>query len=120
MKLKHQVMKRLLEITLLAAFVILGASRAAGNEPGLPQILIGYTEGRNDSPDGQFANWITNRACVVLADGTGRRVLATELTSKLHSWTQFAGWSPDGRTATINSIWESPENAAWERQHKTF
>lgn len=81
---------------------------------------IGYTEGRNDLPGGQFFNWITNRACVVSADGTVRRVLAEALTRKPNTWTQFAGWSPDGRTAIIGSFWESPENAAWEREHKTF
>ncbi|MBI1324911.1 hypothetical protein GC170_17240 [bacterium] len=81
---------------------------------------IGYTEGRNDLPGGQFYNWITNRACVAHADGTVRRVLAEELTRKPNTWTQFAGWSPDGRTAIIGSFWESPENAAWEREHKTF
>ena len=81
---------------------------------------IGYTEGRNDLPGGQFDNWITNRACVVSADGTVRRVPAEELTRKPNTWTQFAGWSPDGRTAIIGSFWESPENAAWEREHKTF
>ncbi|MFM6128794.1 MAG: hypothetical protein ACKPBV_08630 [Sphaerospermopsis kisseleviana] len=34
-----------------------------------PTQLIGYTEGRNDLEGGQFVNWITNRACVVGADG---------------------------------------------------
>lgn len=85
-----------------------------------PAYLIGYTEGRNDLPEGQFANWATSRACVVGADGTGRRVLAEELARDPNTWTQFAGWSPDGRTAIISSVWESPENAAWERQHKRF
>src|SRR5262245_719113 len=89
-------------------------------EEARPTCWIGYTEGRNDLPGGQFANWVTNRACVVRADGTGRRVLAEELTRKPHSWTQFAGWSPDGTVALIGSHWESPENAAWERRHKTF
>jgi Tol biopolymer transport system component len=85
-----------------------------------PSYLIGYTEGRNDLPGGQFANWVTNRACLVKADGTGRRVLAEELTRKPNTWTQFAGWSPDAKQAILISIWESPENAAWEREHKTF
>ena len=34
-----------------------------------PTPLIGYTEGRNDLEGGQFANWVTQRACVVGADG---------------------------------------------------
>ena len=39
---------------------------------------------------------------------------------KPHTWTQFAGWAPDGRTAIVGGGWESPENAAWEEKHKTF
>lgn len=85
-----------------------------------PDLLIGYTESRNDLPDGQFANWVTQRACLVSADGEGREVLLPELTEKPHSWTQFAGWSPDGTQAVVLSLWESPDNAAWEREHKTF
>jgi hypothetical protein len=49
-------------------------------------------------------------ACIVRADGTGRRVLAEQLTRKPYSWTQFAGWLPDGGTAIIGSHWESPES----------
>ncbi len=94
--------------------------QTAANPSRRPTWLIGYTEGRNDLPDGQFVNWETNRACVVRADGTGRQVLAEALTQKPHAWTQFAGWSPDGKQAVILSLWESPENAAWERAHKTF
>jgi Tol biopolymer transport system component len=37
-----------------------------------------------------------------------------------NSWTQFAGWSPDGRQAIVLSGWESSENAAWEEEHRTF
>jgi len=85
-----------------------------------PTQLIGYTEGRNDLEGGQFANWVTNRACVARANGTGRRVLAKDLTVNEHAWTQFAGWSPDGKQAIVLSLWETPENAAWERKHKTF
>lgn len=89
-------------------------------EENKPKSWIGYTEGRNDLASGQFVNWVTNRACVVKADGTGRRVLAEELVREPYRWTQFAGWSPDGGKAVIGSHWESPENAAWEREHKTF
>ena len=91
------------------------SSRASDSVP-----LIGYTEGRNDIPEGQFANWITSRACVVRADGTGRKLLAEELMANEHAWTQFGGWSPDGQQAVVLSLWESPENAKWEREHKTF
>jgi hypothetical protein len=54
---------------------------ALSQEPR-PTYLIGYTEGRNDIPDGQFANWVTSRACLVRADGTARKVLAEQLTTK--------------------------------------
>jgi TolB protein len=77
--------------------ILLTRSGAVAADPK-PIQLIGYTEGRNDLPNGQYANWVTNRACTVRADGTGWRVLAEELTKKPHSWTQFAGWSPDGIT----------------------
>jgi TolB protein len=82
--------------------------------------LIGYTEGRNDLPDGQFANWVTQRACTVQFDGSERKAVANELITREHSWTQFAGWSPDGQQAIVLSLWESPENAKWERERKTF
>lgn len=103
---------------LLIALASLASAEANDEAERLP--LIGYTEGRNDLQGGQYLNWKTNRACVVRADGTGRRVLAEELTKRDHSWTQFAGWSPDGRQAVVLSLWESPENAAWEREHRTF
>ena len=113
--------RRLLGIAAFLASTCLGlvAKRAHADEPR-PTMLIGYTEGRNDLPDGQFANWVSNRACLVKADGTERRVAAEELIKDEHSWTQFAGWSPDGARAIVLSAWESPENAAWEREHKTF
>jgi Tol biopolymer transport system component len=99
--------------------VVLGWA-ATASRADEPMPLIGYTEGRNDLPDGQFANWVTHHACVVRADGTGRRVLAEDLVRTENSWTQFAGWSPDGRQAVIITLWESPENAEWERAHRTF
>ena len=37
-----------------------------------------------------------------------------------NTWTQFAGWSPDGRLAIVGRGWESPENAHWEEEHKQF
>ena len=60
------------------------------------------------------------RAVVVKADGTGRRVLAEELTREKNSWTQFRGWSPDGKTAIFSRGWKSDENGKWEEEHKTF
>jgi Tol biopolymer transport system component len=63
---------------------------------------------------------ITSRAWVVGADGQNARELAPELAAAENTWTQFAGWSPDGALALIGCGWESPENAAWEEAHKTF
>ena len=85
-----------------------------------PRELIGFTEFRTNLPGGRQANEITMRATVVRADGTRHRLVAGELSRKPNTWTQFAGWSPDGRQAIIGSGWESPKNAAWEEGHKTF
>ncbi|MBX3423305.1 MAG: PD40 domain-containing protein [Pirellulaceae bacterium] len=98
---------------------VVGTTQADDGD-ALHDSWIGYTEGRNDLPEGQYFNWITNRACIVRGDGRDRQVLAQELIQNQHSWTQFAGWSPSGEHAVINSAWESPENAAWEREHQTF
>jgi Tol biopolymer transport system component len=81
---------------------------------------IGYTAGRNDLPEGQFANWSTQRACIVRADGSEPKQIAQELVHTDNQWTQFAGWSPDGAYAIVLSLWEDPQNATWEREHKTF
>ncbi|MBP9900054.1 MAG: hypothetical protein V9H26_05430 [Verrucomicrobiota bacterium] len=91
-----------------------------GAESTRPRELIGYTEYQTDRPGGRHANLITMRARAVRADGTHSRRLATELTREPNRWTQFAGWSPDGRQAIIGSGWESPENGAWEEAHQTF
>jgi Tol biopolymer transport system component len=82
--------------------------------------LIGYTEFQSNLPGGRHANGRTMRAYVVNADGSGRRAIGAELADRPDSWTQFAGWSPDGRTAVVHRGWESPENARWEEEHKTF
>ncbi|MEJ7594394.1 MAG: hypothetical protein WKF77_22905 [Planctomycetaceae bacterium] len=95
-----------------------GFARAA--EPDLPNRLIGYNEHRTNLPGGRYANVSTNRAMLVQADGMLRRPLAAELADEPGSWTQFAGWSPDGRMAIVGRGWESAENAQWEEEHKTF
>ena len=95
-----------------------GFARAA--EPDLPNRLIGYNEHRTNLPGGRYANVTTNRAMLVQADGTHRRPLAAELANEAGAWTQFAGWSPDGRMAVVGRGWESAENAQWEEEHKTF
>jgi len=95
--------------------------RAARPAPaGWPERLIGYTELQTNLPGGRHANVRTMRATVVGADGTGRRHVAADLASEPDAWTQFAGWSPDGKTAVIARGWQSPENAKWEEEHRTF
>jgi Tol biopolymer transport system component len=93
---------------------------SAAQSPPHPPYQIGYTEQRIDLSGGQFYNWETARACVIGGDGSGRRELAPDLAAGEHVWTQFSGWSPDGELAIIGRAWETPENAAWEREHKTF
>ncbi|MFZ9091781.1 MAG: TolB family protein [Planctomycetaceae bacterium] len=81
---------------------------------------IGFTAGRSDLPAGQFVNWRTNRAFVVRADGSDCHEVGATLASQENEWTQFAGWSPDGSEAIVLRLFESPENAAWERDHRQF
>jgi len=82
--------------------------------------MLGYTELRTDLPGGRHANVRTMRALVVNADGTDRREVGGELADGPDAWTQFAGWSPDGRRAVVCRGWQDPENARWEEEHKTF
>jgi TolB protein len=91
-----------------------------GAELPRPDSLIGYTEFRTNVAGGRQANIITMRAMAVRADGTGRRMVAEELSREPNSWTQFAGWSPDGRLAVLGRGWESPENGRWEEEHQKF
>src|SRR5262249_23005263 len=65
---------------------------AADQAEAPPDLLIGYTEFRTDLPGGRYVNIWTMRAVVIKADGTGRRVLAEDLTREKGSWTQFTGW----------------------------
>ncbi|MGE3317588.1 MAG: hypothetical protein AB7O26_20955, partial [Planctomycetaceae bacterium] len=66
------------------------------------------------------ANEVTMRAVIARADGSERRQIAPELSKEPGSWTQFAGFSPDGKTAVIGRGWRSEENAKWEEEHKNF
>jgi TolB protein len=92
----------------------------ASAEPERPLMLIGYNEHRTNLPGGRQANVSTNRAMLMNADGTERRALAIELADQEGAWTQFAGWSPDGKTAVVGRGWESVGNAKWEEEHKSF
>jgi Tol biopolymer transport system component len=81
---------------------------------------IGYTAYRAGLPGGRHANQTTMRAFLVRADGTKRHALAEELTKKPDTWTQFTGWSPDGRLALIYQGANTPENAALEEKQGAF
>ena len=109
-------MKSFLFITLLLTLV---CSAGADESPGMFP-LVGYNEHRTNLSGGRQPNISTNRAMVVQADGTGRREIGGELVNEAGAWTQFAGWSPDGKTAVVLRGWESGENALWEEEHKTF
>jgi Tol biopolymer transport system component len=85
-----------------------------------PLPLIGYTEFRTNLPGGRHANVRTMRAMMVRRDGSQRSEVIPRLVDDPDSWTQFAGWSPDGRLAIVARGWQSPDNAAWEETHKTF
>ncbi len=107
-------------IAIAAAVSLFGEVRLSADELRAKPPLIGYTEHRTNLPGGRHANICTSRAMVVRADGTERQAVAEELVNEPLAWTQFAGWSPDGRTAIVLRGWESPENALWEEEHKTF
>jgi hypothetical protein len=109
-----------LSVALVAAALPLGAFRSSSPTEPLPDLLIGYTEFRTDLPGGRHVCVATMRAVVVNADGTGRRVLAEKLTREKGSWTQFVGWSPDGKAARVSRNWKSEEIGKWEEKHKTF
>ena len=95
-------------------------SFARAEQPDAGAQLLGFTEFRTDLAGGRHANVRTMRAVVSRIDGGARRELAAELAREENAWTQFAGWSPDGRTAIIGRGWQSPENARWEEEHRQF
>ncbi len=92
------------------------ASRGDKPADERPAYMIGYTVQRTDL-QGYYPNRSTGRAFVIRGDGSGATELAPELVSKPHQFTQFAGWSPDGRQAILYQLWESQENGAWEDKH---
>ena len=108
-------------IFLATVFVMLLAlAPAVGVEAQRNAQLIGYTELQTNLAGGRHANVRTMRASVMQADGTSPRHIAEELIDKPNTWTQFAGWSPDGSYAMVLHSWQDPANAAWEEEHKTF
>ena len=82
--------------------------------------LIGYTELKTNLDGGRHPNVRTMRASLVKADGSSPSKIADQLVTDPDSWTQFAGWSPDGRQAIIVRGWEDYENAQWEEKNKNF
>ncbi|MHB1560022.1 MAG: TolB family protein [Isosphaeraceae bacterium] len=100
--------------------LVLTATAQAQPEPPGVRPLIGYTEFRTNLPGGRHANVATMRAMLVGLDGSGRRPVAKDLSREPDTWTQFAGWSPDGRLAIVGRGWESSENARWEEEHRQF
>jgi TolB protein len=84
------------------------------------QPLIGFTELQTNLPGGRHANVRTMRAVIANVDGSNRRHLGDDLVTDENTWTQFAGWSPDGRKAIVARGWQDPQNAAWEEEHRTF
>jgi Tol biopolymer transport system component len=107
-------------VPVLAGLAAAGGSGVPAADPPERQFWLGYTEFRTDLAGGRHANVRTMRAAMIRADGTGRRVLAEDLARGPDSWTQFAGWSPDGKIAVIGRGWQSPENAKWEEEHGQF
>lgn len=104
-------------IIFLVPFVLATADR-----PDLqpPDGHLGYSVFRVNLPGGRYANAITTRAWIVRADGTDARPFAPSLTEGPDTWSQFAGWSPDGRRAIVAAGWQSPADGAWEEENKQF
>lgn len=82
-------------------------------------VLIGYRV-YNPKALGMHEYLSSSRAWVVQVNGVGTRELTPELCANPDCWTDFTGWSPDGRFAVIGAGWEDPVNAAWEEAHSEF
>lgn len=89
--------------------------------PKRPSCWIGYSDMQCNDSRGQFYNWRTFNAMIVRADDLSqRRIVAPELSKDENTWTQFAGWSPDGKTAVLGQLWEDPAHYAAERKEQGF
>jgi Tol biopolymer transport system component len=113
-------MNRFLWPATFVAFSVAPLRDGEATPAPVPTYLLGFTELRTNLPGGRHANVPTMRAVAMRADGSGRRVLGEELARDADSWTQFAGWSPDGKIAVIGRGWQSPANAKWEEEHRQF
>ena len=56
---------------------------------------------------------------IIRADGSDRQEIGSCAIANENSWTSFVPWWPDGRVV-ISTAWESPENFAREKEHRTF
>lgn len=113
--------RRHMALNLMALLLLLLMPGQVLADPSVPaEQLVGFTEFQTNLPGGRHANVRTMRARVMKADGTGKREVAGALVDDPESWTQFAGWSPDGRQAVVSRAWQDPENARWEEEHKSF
>lgn len=99
--------------------VLVAALPAVGEEPPQPPLAVGYTEHATALPGGRLANVATGRA-MLLEPGRMPVPLSAGLADEPSSWTQFVGWFPDGATAIVGRGFETPENAAWEEEHRDF
>ena len=74
------------------------------DESPLAERLIGYTEFRTDLTGDRYANVRTQRALLIRADGSKRKLVAAHLADDPNAWTQFADWSPDGKKLLMTSL----------------
>src|SRR5262245_16711008 len=100
---------RYLPLAFVAAALNPGALLSGPQVESRPDLLTGSAEHRTDLPGGRHANVKTRRAVIVKADGTGRRVLAEDLTREAGYSTQSVGWSPDGKAARLSRCWKTDE-----------
>jgi len=113
----------------LVALLLVAAQCAGATEPPVaaathgaparPQVAVGYTAHATALAGGRLANVATSRALLLLPDREPVE-LVPHLAAEADSWTQFAGWFPDGATAIVVRGWESRDNAAWEEEHGQF
>lgn len=110
-------------VLLMVAILLLVATakaQASDKDGRANQSLIGFTKFRTNIAGGRHANVRTMRAVVCRTDGSQQEEIAAELVDDPNAWTQFAGWSPDGKQAIVVRGWQNPANAAWEEEHRTF
>src|SRR5262245_9453199 len=103
----------MIRILFTACLSLFALRLACADEVSQVAPLVGYTQFQTNLPGGRQANVRTMRARLVRVDGSAGRAIAESLVDDPNAWTQFAGWSPDGRQAIVSRGWEDPENARW-------